>query len=158
MTGRTCAHPGCDQQGQWKYCTRHWEQARQQLPPPPPPAVITPGTCQNPDCEQDARLYPGGWHCNQHKPRETTTEEVMTEPCRSCHAPIDWAQPPPGSPGKPHPVNHDSAGNGNLEIWRDPDSTLRYRVLRQDEQPAPGHHRGTSHFATCPHAGTWRKQ
>lgn len=31
--------------------------------------LVVPGQCDTPGCGQDARLYPGGWRCEEHKPR-----------------------------------------------------------------------------------------
>jgi hypothetical protein len=94
----------------------------------------------------------------------------MPEMCRSCHAEIDWAYMDPGyvKPGEEHlkgnrpkanPVNHDSVDDpdGNLAVWRDGDGVLRYRYLRNGDVPAPGEHRGISHFATCPESARWRR-
>lgn len=95
--------------------------------------------------------------------------------CGSCHAEVDWAQKFPlelndkGLP-KAVPVNHGSAGDpaGKLEVWREPvigtadgrqaATVLYFRYLKKDETPAPGHHRGVSHFGTCPDAGSWRRK
>lgn len=46
--------------------------------PRPRPPVITPdvpGICHagRTPCGADARLYPGGWFCGQHRPGRTTT-------------------------------------------------------------------------------------
>lgn len=98
----------------------------------------------------------------------------MAEECRSCHAEIDWAVKypeefkPNGDP-KTIPVNHDSVDDpkGNLEVWREPglptldgqeQPRLLARYLRKGQEPAEGHHRGVSHFATCPEADRWRRE
>jgi hypothetical protein len=81
--------------------------------------------------------------------------------CRSerCSALIDWALPEPGRAQVAHPVDRASADfpGGNLEVWRDGRGQLRYRVMKKDEEPAPGRHRGVSHFATCVDADFYRK-
>jgi len=95
--------------------------------------------------------------------------------CASCHQEIDWAEKFPvelndrGLP-KTIPVNHNSADDpaGTIEVWREsvtvaegpPDGyvVLYARYLKKGESPAPGHHRGVSHFATCPQAGQWRSR
>lgn len=98
----------------------------------------------------------------------------MPDECRSCHAPIDWASKWPEEfnehgKQKTMPINHDSVDDpkGNIEVWREPiiptttdapAMVLRFRYLRKGERPTPGHHRGISHYATCPQAGQWRKQ
>lgn len=93
--------------------------------------------------------------------------------CRSCHAEIDYAEKSPAElndKGLPKmvPVNHDSVDDpkGNLEVWSapvidakgnvGPATVLYFRYLRQGQQPAEGHHRGISHFATCPDRKQWR--
>lgn len=95
----------------------------------------------------------------------------MTEECRTCHEPIDWAyreptleQPRP----KSNPIDHGSADDpkGNLIIWREPpvsglgdQGVLRYRYRRKGEEPdrAKGEHTGISHFATCPDSKAHRR-
>lgn len=40
-----------------------------QLLTPPPIVVVRPGVCTRaPGCTKSARLYPGGWGCDDHKP------------------------------------------------------------------------------------------
>jgi hypothetical protein len=86
----------------------------------------------------------------------------LAEQCDSCHAWIDWAvsaaPPVEGERPKRNPIDHGSAGEpaGNLEVWRDEHGVLVYRYLKKGEEPADGHKRGISHFATCPQAGQWR--
>lgn len=93
--------------------------------------------------------------------------------CASCHAEIDWAEKFPmelndkGLP-KTIPVNHDSVDDpaGKIEVWSEPvipvNGGAPARVLyarylnKSHPHPQPGHHRGVSHFATCPQAGQWR--
>ena len=41
-------------------------------PVPPPTYRVVPGRCQAPGCGEAARLYPGGWLCDAHRPRILT--------------------------------------------------------------------------------------
>lgn len=98
----------------------------------------------------------------------------MSEECRSCGAPIDWASKFPeefNDQGKQKmmPIDHDSVDDpkGNIEVWREPiiptktdapATVLRFRYLRKGEVPQRGRHRGISHYATCPQADKWRSQ
>jgi hypothetical protein len=88
----------------------------------------------------------------------------LAEQCDSCSELIDWAvsakPPEPGERPKRNPINHASADDpkGNLEVWRDPNGVLVYRYLKKGEQPEHGHHRGVSHYATCPQAAEWRSR
>jgi len=97
-----------------------------------------------------------------------------TEECRSCHAPVWWAQKFPvelndsGLP-KTMPVNPDSLDDpkGNVEVWTEKvipvvDGghawVMHFRYLRKGQEPEPGHRRAASHFSTCPEAGQWRRK
>jgi hypothetical protein len=96
----------------------------------------------------------------------------MPDECRSCHAPIDWATKWPeefNEAGKPKvmPIDHDSVDDpkGKLEVWSElvfksvddvSVTVLRFAYLKQGSAPTEGHHRGVSHYATCPQAGQWR--
>jgi hypothetical protein len=96
----------------------------------------------------------------------------MPQECNSCRAPIWWCEKQPtelndrGLP-KMAPIDHASVGdpNGNIEVWStevipvkdgEPVRALFFRYLRKGQQPAEGHKRAISHFATCPEAGQWR--
>lgn len=84
----------------------------------------------------------------------------MPSQCRSenCKADIVWCQPSvPG--GKAHPVNPGTAGDpaGRVEVWRE-GSRYVYRVMKAGEEPAQGHWRYVSHWATCPDAKGFRKR
>lgn len=99
----------------------------------------------------------------------------MPQECNSCRAPIWWCEkfpleinPKNGQP-KMAPIDHDSVGapGGKLEVWsvpvipaRDgpPARALYFRYLRGDQEPAEGHKRAISHFATCPEADKWRQK
>jgi hypothetical protein len=100
-----------------------------------------------------------------------------TPECGSCHAPVYWCVKSPEelqdkgpNRGKPKtaPVDVASVGaaDGKLEVWSEPvipvrdggaAYVLRFRYLKRGEEPAEGHKRATSHFATCPDAGSWRR-
>lgn len=81
-----------------------------------------------------------------------------------CQEVIDWAtsaaEPVPGERPKRMPVNRASKGDpaGNVAVWRDDLGILRFRVLRKGEDPAPGHHRAVSHYATCVDAAAYRRR
>lgn len=72
----------------------------------------------------------------------------MNARCDSCGAPIVWAKT---RSGKAIPVNVDPSPSGNLAL-RDGVAVV---VTAIDGMNAP--HRYLSHFATCPHAGQWRR-
>jgi hypothetical protein len=55
------------------------------------------------------------------------------------------------------PIDAGSAGTGNAEVWQD-GAVLRYRMLRDGEQPGEGRFRGMPHWVTCEHAGQWRNR
>jgi hypothetical protein len=81
-----------------------------------------------------------------------------------CSEEIDWAykdeEPKEGETPKRNPINRASVDDpaGNLEVWRDEHKVLRYRYLRKGEVPAPGHHRGISHYATCVDSESFRRR
>ena len=86
------------------------------------------------------------------------------EECRSCRAPVTWAEKFPAElndRGLPKTVPVDAGShddpNGTLAVWRD-GGVLRARYLKKGEEPAQGQHRGISHFATCPSAAQWRSR
>lgn len=97
-----------------------------------------------------------------------------TAECNSCHAPIWWAtkhpleiNPKTGKP-KTMPINANSLDDpkGNVEIWTEdviPAHSgqrawaMYFRYLNKGHpRPDEGHHRGVSHYATCPQAEQWR--
>lgn len=99
----------------------------------------------------------------------TPSTECASPGCRQA---IDWAEKFPlelDNAGRPKtiPVNHDSADDptGNIEVWRQEIKTaggatvqvLYARYLRKGQEPEPGHHRGISHFATCPDRDRYRR-
>lgn len=75
------------------------------------------------------------------------TPPTLTSTCRSCGAPIIWAHTPNG---KSMPLDAEPDPTGNIVL---DDGTARV----EPNQTLTGT-RHTSHFATCPHAETWRKR
>jgi hypothetical protein len=73
----------------------------------------------------------------------------MTATCRSCGAEIVWATT---VDGKRMPLNAEPAEGGDFDLL---DTGSRLLIVRHgDGDPGPAY---TSHFATCPHAETWRR-
>lgn len=81
--------------------------------------------------------------------------------CRSCGAPIRWGTN--GATGKPIPI--DAAPDpqrGNVSAYQD--ATSGKTILTVLTAPKAAAMRAAdvplhlSHFATCPHAGQWRKK
>lgn len=70
-----------------------------------------------------------------------------------CLAPIitAYSVTPEDEDEKPMPVDHDSIGGerGHLAVWRDRHGLLRWRRLREGEEPAEGESRAVSHWGTC---------
>lgn len=97
---------------------------------------------------------------------------MPAQECRSCGHGIYWCEKSPPELNdrgqvKTIPINADSVNDpkGNIEIWSEQipaqggTATLRAfyaRYLKKGADPAPGHSRGISHFATCPQSGKWR--
>jgi hypothetical protein len=81
----------------------------------------------------------------------------VSEECRSCGAPIDWAQPVDPTK-KAQPVDHASAGRegGRLAVWRDKQGVLRFHHISKANPLKPGEILGTSHWGTCKQAAQWR--
>lgn len=81
-------------------------------------------------------------------------------PMCACGTPIFFAGTPAGRsmPVEAGTLDQDS---GDLAVWRDggdgSGGPLFCRVLRKDESPGPGEHRGFSHWARCPHRDQHRK-
>lgn len=71
--------------------------------------------------------------------------------CRSCRAPILWGTT---QAGVPHPVDLEPNQEGNLVEEEDG----RLRVIAGPLEVPSGTVIYMSHFATCPHAGDWRKR
>lgn len=82
----------------------------------------------------------------------------MVRSCVSCQAMVDFAFHAGG--GGSMIIDRKSAGDpkGNLAVWRKPDGTLWYRVLRKGEEPRPGEKRGLPHWATCTRPEAHRKR
>ncbi len=80
--------------------------------------------------------------------------------CRSCGAPIIWART---EAGKPMPVDADPIDGGNVLLVATGTATpiarshpaVDPRIDGLAVEAAPRH---TSHFATCPQAGKWRRK
>ncbi len=72
----------------------------------------------------------------------------MTASCRSCGAPIIWAKT---EKGKAMPLDAEPAQTGTLWLFAGV-------VQTGDQPPAVNGPTYTSHFATCPQAGKWRKK
>jgi hypothetical protein len=72
----------------------------------------------------------------------------MASKCRSCGAPLLWAQT---TAGKNMPLDAAPTANGNIELRH---GLARY-VTPDANATTP---RYTSHFATCPNAGQHRKK
>ena len=70
--------------------------------------------------------------------------------CRSCDAPMEWAEW--ADSGKPVPLDVGPADRGNLAIVN---GKVR-RYTAEDEKL--GRERRVSHFATCPDAPSWRRK
>jgi len=74
--------------------------------------------------------------------------------CRSCKAPIVWAQT---EAGKRIPVDEAPVADGNLAlIGTGPGGTTLAAIY--DPAKHAGKTRFVSHFSTCPHAGAWRRR
>lgn len=92
----------------------------------------------------------------------TTPSPVFaTEACRSCGARVIWSIT---EQAKAMPVDADPSQAGTLALeWRDRGSGLPggapplARVVKPELRFGRTDLR-TSHFATCPHAGEWRKK
>lgn len=83
----------------------------------------------------------------------------MTTPqpelCRSCDAPVVWAVT---DLAKSMPVDRDPSPAGSIALeYRVPGRAPLARVVRADLRGARTDLH-TSHFATCPQAGNWRKR
>lgn len=75
--------------------------------------------------------------------------------CRSCHAPVTWAET---RTGKTMPVDPDPHPAGNVQLFQHPSGAQMADVLGPLEVAANGDrplHR--SHFATCPNADQHRR-
>jgi hypothetical protein len=70
--------------------------------------------------------------------------------CRSCTAPIEWAEW--ADSGKPVPLDPGVAANGNLALV----AGKVHRYGPEDVRLARD--RRVSHFATCPDAAQWRSR
>lgn len=80
--------------------------------------------------------------------------EFIVSACKSCEAPVIWAET---TAGKMMPVDAEPSDQGNVEltlgpVGRPPRADVHRRPL--DDGPLGR----TSHFVTCPEAGSWRKR
>lgn len=92
----------------------------------------------------------------------TTPDGYRIDECRTCNAPIVWAET---SNGKSMPVDAAPADDGNVLLYPRPgggayatvlsvaDTALAIGGLFPDERTLR-----TSHFVTCPNAEEWRKR
>lgn len=82
--------------------------------------------------------------------------DERTEPCRSCGALVVWAHT-----GKAWmPIDSGASTGGTVAVGPDARGDLAATVLAGSRLTATrkaGIDLHTSHFATCPHASTWRK-
>jgi hypothetical protein len=79
--------------------------------------------------------------------------EFETTTCRSCPAPIIWAET---ENGKRMPVNAEPATGGNVRLRERPGQTPLAVVLKTAETFGKTGLR-TSHFVTCEQASEWRQ-
>lgn len=77
----------------------------------------------------------------------------MSATCRSCQAPIVWAE----IGGKRIPLDAQPVDGGNLAVRREAGGRLVARPITADHPPLPDEHAGITHFATCPNADRHRK-
>jgi len=83
------------------------------------------------------------------------TIELFVESCASCAAPVVWCIT---EHAKQMPVDADPVRGGNLSIeWRKPPTLPLARVVKAELRFGRTDLH-TSHFATCPHAGSWRRR
>lgn len=71
--------------------------------------------------------------------------------CKACDTEIRFAKT---KAGKTMPVDAKSSTDGNLVLFRDGHGTLCSRAAGPADQLRPRH---KAHFATCPQAGSFRK-
>lgn len=76
-----------------------------------------------------------------------------TEPCRSCGQPVIWAVT---AALKDMPVDAEPAAGGNVQLERRYGQKPLARVLGVAQQF--GKTLRLAHFATCPHAASWRRR
>ena len=78
----------------------------------------------------------------------------MSSRCKSCNAPIIWAQNE--STGRAMPIDADPVDGGNVLILDPEPDGIWFRVLNKEEVAKMQEPLHTSHFQTCPNAGEWR--
>lgn len=75
------------------------------------------------------------------------------EKCRSCGAPVVWAKH--FTTGKSSPIDPEPVDGGNVALWPDDETgDAVYSIPKKGALSGPLR---TSHFATCPDAGRWRR-
>jgi hypothetical protein len=74
--------------------------------------------------------------------------------CRSCGAPVIWLRMRPS--GKRMPVDAKAAPDGN--VFADLDAGIGVVLTGSLDMLTPDEPLYRSHFATCPHAGDWRRR
>jgi hypothetical protein len=88
----------------------------------------------------------------------------LPKPCRSCGAPVFWAQVVDSGGvlvrkenGRPQalPVDAEPTPDGNV-VLRDREGSITAYVLKKREQPPAGAKTRKAHHATCPQASSWR--
>jgi hypothetical protein len=77
---------------------------------------------------------------------------VKRSTCRSCSAPIIWAET---DAGKRIPVDADPAPDGSLDLTEFRPGEVHAGFVPEDQRAGLSLHR--SHFSTCPDARAWRK-
>lgn len=78
----------------------------------------------------------------------------MTEVCRSCKAPIQWAVT---AGGKRIPIDRDMVVGGNLRLKRRSATSPPLAVIVPKADRIDGEWLYVSHFATCPYADQHRR-
>jgi hypothetical protein len=164
------------------FCPEHKELAMQPRGGPPrpvgdlipklPDAGEGPLNAGQEDVCGDVRPQPGS--DGNKAPLERPTAPIH-EPhvCRSCTAPIFWAQVLElDEDGRWSRVKNETTGRmkampvdsqpdplkGNVVLFHREGEGIVCRVLKRGEQPPPGATLRTSHFATCPNASKHRRR
>lgn len=77
------------------------------------------------------------------------------EQCRSCNAPVVWART--AFQNVPMPLDWEPASDGNILVLNE-DRIIRAVVLPPGDERIATQTTYTSHFATCPDGGKWRRR
>lgn len=78
---------------------------------------------------------------------------LITEPCRSCTAPVAWCDT---TTGKSMPVDLEPSKTGSLAVEERDGRRPVARFVKPHLRSGETLH--MSHFVTCPHAGDWRSR